>query len=68
MLEARGVSMCAHVCPQQELVRCVWSSTSALAVYGAQWGMWQGAGGTGGARSAWLLPDPTGCGALSCGL
>lgn len=42
MLEARGVSMCAHVCPQQELGGCVWSSTSALAVYGAQRGMWGG--------------------------
>lgn len=42
MLEARGVSMCAHVCPQQELGGCMWSSTSALAVYGAQWGMWGG--------------------------
>lgn len=68
MLEARGVSMCAHVCPQQELGGCVWSSTSALAVYGAQRGMWGVGATTGGAQSAWLLPGPVGCGALSCGL
>lgn len=50
MLGAQGVSVCARVCQQQELGECVLSSTSALAVYGAQWGMWWGA--TGG---AWLL-------------
>ena len=42
MLGAQGVSVCARVCQQQELGECVLSSTSALAVYGAQWGMWWG--------------------------
>ena len=31
---------CVHVCQQQELGECMLSSTSALTVYGAQWGVW----------------------------
>ena len=34
------VCPCVHVCQQQELGGCVLSSTSALTVYGAQWGVW----------------------------
>ena len=36
------VHACARVCQRQDLGECVLSSTSALTVYGAQWGMWWG--------------------------
>ena len=68
MLEAQGVSMCVHVCPQRSL-----ADACGVAPLHSQFmelsGVCGGGGGsTGGAWSAWLLPDPTRCGALSCGL
>lgn len=49
-------TVCARVCQQRELGECVLSSTSALAVYGAWWGMWWGPLGALGCLAASRLP------------
>lgn len=63
MLGAQGVSVCARVCQQRELGECVLSSTSARSLWSS---VGYVVGATGRLVLARLLPDPAGCGALSC--